>query len=135
MWFRQAISGIGLPHETTHNNRFISQLLDCCPGNTPKVSNWSRNCLLERVMANTFGVFISIIQSLTCESVCLVRLVWLVKLPVGHSSGGSLCKVTSWWTMALSSIVILPHQVQIIDRLIGARNPALNKPYTLNPAL
>jgi len=51
-----------LPHETTHDNRFISQLLDHYPENTPKVSNWSRNCLLERVMTNTFGVFISVIQ-------------------------------------------------------------------------
>ena len=34
-----------LPHEAIHANRFISQVLDYCPGNTPNVSNtaWSRN--------------------------------------------------------------------------------------------
>ncbi|KAJ1464002.1 hypothetical protein T484DRAFT_1650275, partial [Baffinella frigidus] len=31
------------PHEAIHANRFISQLLDYCPGNTPKVSNSSRS--------------------------------------------------------------------------------------------
>jgi hypothetical protein len=28
-----------IPHEAIHANRSISQLLDCSPGNTPKVSN------------------------------------------------------------------------------------------------
>ena len=34
--------GGGAPHEATLVARFPNQLLDCCPGNTPKVSNWSR---------------------------------------------------------------------------------------------
>ena len=48
--------------ESTQANRFISQLLDYCPGNTPKVSNWSRNNPLSGLLTNIFGVFVSIIQ-------------------------------------------------------------------------
>ena len=43
-------------------NRFMSQLLDYCPGNTPKVSNWSRSSPLSGLMTNTFGVFVSILH-------------------------------------------------------------------------
>ena len=51
-----------LSHEVMESTRFISQLLDYCPGNTPKVSNWSRNSPLSGLMTNTFGVFFSMIQ-------------------------------------------------------------------------
>ena len=50
------------PHEVMKANRFICQLLDYCHGNMPKVSSWSRNSPLRRMMTNTFGVFVSIIQ-------------------------------------------------------------------------
>ena len=44
-------SGVGrgptLPHESIHAQRFKSQLLDHFPGNTPKVSNFSRNSQLS----------------------------------------------------------------------------------------
>ena len=56
------IADAKVPHEVMKANRFISQLLDYCPGNTPKVSNWSRNSPLSGLMTNTFGVFVSIIQ-------------------------------------------------------------------------
>jgi hypothetical protein len=35
------------PHEATFVNRFLSQLLEHCPGNTPQVSNWSHTCTLS----------------------------------------------------------------------------------------
>jgi len=50
------------PNEVMKANRFLSQLLDYGPGNTPKVSNWSRNSPLSGLMTNTFGVLVSIIQ-------------------------------------------------------------------------
>jgi hypothetical protein len=36
-----------VPHEVMKANRFVGQLLDYCPGNTPKVSTWSRTYLLS----------------------------------------------------------------------------------------
>ena len=51
-----------LPHESTHANRFISQLLDYCSENTPKGSNRSCNNPLSGLLTNTFGVFVSKIQ-------------------------------------------------------------------------
>jgi len=62
--------------EAIHANRFISQLLEHCPGNTPKVDNWSRYNPRSGLLTNTFGVFASIIQQLTCESVRMDTLVW-----------------------------------------------------------
>ena len=48
--------------QPTRGDRFISQLLNYCPGNTPKVSNRSRNSPLSGLMTITFGVFVSKIQ-------------------------------------------------------------------------
>jgi len=64
------------PHEAIHANIFMIQLLDYCPGNTPKVSNWSRHNPLNGLLTNTLGVFVSIIQSLTYGSVRMDSLVW-----------------------------------------------------------
>ena len=38
------------PHESTHANRFTSQLLDYCPGNTSKASIWSRHSALSALL-------------------------------------------------------------------------------------
>ena len=50
------------PHEVMTAKKIISQSSDYCPGNMPKVSNWSRNSPLSGLMTNTCGVFVSIIQ-------------------------------------------------------------------------
>jgi len=62
LWGGVRSISFGGAHEAIHANRFISQLLDYCPENTLKVSNWSRNNPLSGLLTNTFGVFVSIIQ-------------------------------------------------------------------------
>ena len=64
-----------VPHDSIHANRFISHLSDYCPGNTPKVSTWSRNSAVSALLRDQTNEITPRIYNDIC-SVRIGRLVW-----------------------------------------------------------